>query len=39
MLVKSEYPETTIIIGDSRRMDELKDESAHLNLSQQGVFE
>ncbi|MEW6213696.1 MAG: DNA methyltransferase [Nitrospirota bacterium] len=30
MLTKSEYPKTTIIIGDSRRMDELKDEGVHL---------
>ena len=33
MLVKSEYPETTIIIGDSRRMEELKDESFHLIIT------
>jgi DNA modification methylase len=33
MLVKSEYPKTTIIIGDSRRMEELKDESVHLIIT------
>src|SRR3989304_3711951 len=33
MLVKSEYPKTTIIIGDSRRMEELKDESVHLVIT------
>jgi site-specific DNA-methyltransferase (adenine-specific) len=33
MLVKSEYPKTTIIIGDSRGMDELKDESVHLIIT------
>jgi len=33
MLVKSEYPKTTIIIGDSRRMEELKDESFHLIIT------
>jgi len=33
MLVKSEYPKTTIIIGDSRRMEELRDESVHLIIT------
>ncbi|HEX9912905.1 MAG TPA: site-specific DNA-methyltransferase, partial [candidate division Zixibacteria bacterium] len=33
MLVKSEYPKTTVIIGDSRRMEELKDESFHLIIT------
>src|SRR4030042_1915607 len=33
MLKKSEHPKTTIIIGDSRKMDELKDESVHLVIT------
>jgi DNA modification methylase len=33
MLMKSEYPKTTIIIGDSRRMEELKDENVHLVIT------
>jgi len=33
VLIKSEYPETIIIIGDSRRMEELKDESVHLVIT------
>jgi len=33
MLTKSECPETTIIIGDSRKMRELKDESVHLVIT------
>jgi DNA modification methylase len=33
MLLKSEYPKTTIIIGDSRKMEELKDESVHLVIT------
>ena len=33
MFVKSEYPKTTIIIGDSRKMEELKDESVHLIIT------
>jgi len=33
MLVKSECPKTTIIIGDSRNMSELKDESVHLIIT------
>ena len=33
MLVESEYPKTTVIIGDSRRMEELKDESVHLIIT------
>jgi site-specific DNA-methyltransferase (adenine-specific) len=33
MLIISEYPKTTIIIGDSRRMEELKDESVHIVIT------
>src|SRR4030043_481178 len=33
MFVKSEYPKTTVITGDSRRMEELKDESVHLIIT------
>jgi DNA modification methylase len=33
MLMKSEYPKTTIIIGDSRRMEELLNESVHLIIT------
>jgi hypothetical protein len=38
-MINTKNPNTTIIIGDSRRMEELKDENVHLNVSQQGVFE
>jgi site-specific DNA-methyltransferase (adenine-specific) len=33
MLIESEFPKTTIIIGDSRRMEELKDENVHLIIT------
>ena len=33
MLMKYKYPNSTIIIGDSRRMEELNDESVHLIIT------